>query len=251
MSDELNQPDQPVVEPEAPEEEKEELGEELEESENIWADEPEPEAEPEPEFDLDKALAEAREEFQSQGVRGKDPMQEKIEQLEAQIAALKQSKPVEGEPELPAEPTVQDLIRIAEQRAALRVEAMFKEREEASRKEQERKFQVKSEQDRLIDGQLTILRDKGVVKSKDDEKGVLQTCLDYGITDIFKAAGLWAKHQKYAELENRVKNQPKETAKKEMLRKISSTVPVKSPMKKLDIRTASLDDIANAAMRRK
>lgn len=249
--EETEEPAEEVVEEEAEEEiegiEDDSLEEDVEEEEVV-----------EDAFDLEGALKSARETFQEQhGVRGRDPQSEKLTQLEAEIAALKQSNvPKQDQEDIMKElgenPTIQDLTRVINKGVEKQIDKILNDRETKTTQKQQQHQAVVAQQNQYINDQFAVLKEKGVISTKEDEIEILKNCRKYDITDIFKATELWSKEKQLSEIDSKSTKTAKSNRKKEIIKKIRTTVPAKSKKgTRRDIRTASWDEIAADAIKRR
>jgi hypothetical protein len=78
----------------------------------------------------------------------------------------------------------------------------------------------------------------------------LQTCIDYGLTDISKGVRIWDKERRLNELESKTKSSPQIAARKALMAKVNRNSAAKGTAGKIDIRRASYDDIAARVAKR-
>jgi hypothetical protein len=204
----------------------------------------------EEELDIADAIARARAEFEESAPRGKDPTQQRIEELESRIELLTRGNQDRPKAKLSENATVDELMEVVDQLVEERVKGYYQKTEEEKRKEESARQSMVAEQDAVIEKHLTALRKSGVVKTKEDEKGVLQTCVNYGILDLFKGAEIWSLANQAKQLKTQASRQGDVSQRKEVMSKLGKTTPIASNRGKVDVRRMTMDDIAAAAMRR-
>ena len=146
--------------------------------------------------------------------------------------------------------TIDELMSVVDQLVEEKIKQRFQFTETQKQREEQQKRMMIAQQDQTIDMQLKILRDNKVTSNPAEDKEILQTCIDYGLTDIFKGAKIWDKERKLKAVNEKAKSSNTVIQKKDMMAKLGKGNPIISSRPKMDVRRMTMDDIAAAAARR-